>query len=224
MVRKQPSVFLFLGQDTPSKDRALSQIKQENLTSDTRDFNFDILHCQDREFSLQALQEKLLYHAAASAQRLVVLKGIEKAKTEVKKFLSAFVKQIPAGLVLVLDAERSNPRDEFLKSLEGYSQVMRFREEELPNTFALGRLIDARKAAQSLEVLHKLLDSGEKPERIMGGLRASWQRYPPPPAALKLRMKLLLKTDTAIKTGKIKPLFALERMIVALCSLGDLSG
>jgi len=189
-----------------------------------RDFNFDIVHCQDREFSLKALQEKLLYHAVVSAQRMVVIKDIENAKADVKKFLSAFVKEVPANLVLVLDAEHSNPRDEFLAGLQAHSQVMRFREEEAPNTFALGRLIDAKKAAQSLEVLHRLLDAGEKPERIMGGLRVSWQRYSQNPAALKMKMRLLLKTDIAIKTGKVKPLFALERMIVALCGLRNLSG
>ena len=219
MVKKQPAVYLFIGSDTPSKDTALSELAQQTLAPDTRDFNFDVLHCHDREFSLKVLQEKLLYHAAAGVQRMVVLRDVESAKADVKKFLSAFIQAPPEGLILVLDAERGDPKDEFFRSLERHARVQRFREEAAPNTFALGRLIEARKTAQSLEMLHRLLDAGEKPERIMGGLRASWQRYPPEQPAVKKRMRLLLAADLQVKTGKIKPVFALERMGVALCGL-----
>jgi DNA polymerase III delta subunit len=229
MVAREKSVYLFLGQDiidssgASLKDKALAQLKS-SLPRLTRDFNIDTLYASDRDFTLGTLQEKLLFLPQAGSHRIVVVKAVERAKKEVRDFLAAFVQKPCAGILLVLDAETPKPKDEWFRMIACHAQVVHFKEEKRADTFALGRMIDARKAQGSLELLHALLDEGEKPERIMGGLRSSWLRYCPDQAAVRKRIKVLLQTDLEIKTGRIKPVFALERMVVRLCGLRDFSG
>ena len=67
--------------------------------------------------------------------------------------------------------------------------------------------------------LSKLLEEGERPERILGGLRYAWERDAASPLETRRRLKALLTCDIEIKTGKIKPVFALERLVIKLCGL-----
>jgi hypothetical protein len=229
MVMKEKSVYLFLGQDildpenSSCKEKELNKLKA-NLPKQTRDFNLDILHCNDRTFSLNTLQEKLLFMPTGNAARIVVVRNLQDAKPEVKDFLCDYVKNPSLGIILVLDADRVELKNAFIERISRYAEVIRFRAETQVSTFTLSRLIETRKTEESLKVLHQLLDSGEKPERIMGGLRASWTRYPADPLSLKKRLKILLQCDLDIKTGKIKPAFALERLIVSLSGLRNFSG
>lgn len=71
----------------------------------------------------------------------------------------------------------------------------------------------------ALRILNELLRNGERPERILGGLRYAWEREFTPGVEAKRRLKLLLNCDINIKTGKLKPNFALEKLVISLCSL-----
>jgi DNA polymerase III delta subunit len=229
MVKKEKPVYLFLGQDILAEDNSSLKEKELNKLKDsiprkTRDFNLDILHCNDRSFSLNSLQEKLLFMAAGDSGRIVVVRNLQDAKPEVKDFIAGYVKNPSPGTILVLDMDSQLQENAFIDSISGYAQVRHFRTESRISTFALSRLIEARKAEESLKTLHQLLDSGEKPERIMGALRASWTRSPAGPLGLKKRLKILLQCDLDIKTGRIKPVFALEKLIVNLCGLRNFSG
>jgi len=125
---------------------------------------------------------------------------------------------------LVLDIEEVKAKDEFIETIKRFAQVCYFREERHVDVFALSRQIELKRTAPSLEILDHLLKHGEKPERILGGLRASWERNITDPAQAKKRVKLLLACDIDIKTGRIKPVFALERLVVNLCSLKSFPG
>ncbi|MFH0827716.1 MAG: hypothetical protein V1919_00950 [Candidatus Omnitrophota bacterium] len=229
MVKKEKSIYLFLGQDILSpensslKEKELNKLKAR-LALQTRDFNLDILHCSDSDFSLKVLQEKLLFLPAGDVFRIVVVRGLQDAKPEVKDFISGYVKNPSAGIILVLDVDKVGQKNAFIEGISQYSEIRHFRSEVQPSTFTLSRLIEAGKAEEGLKVLHQLLDSGEKPERIIGGLRASWIRYPSGPLILKKKLKVLLRCDLDIKTGKLKPVFALERLIVNLCGFGNFPG
>ncbi len=229
MVRKEKTVYLFLGQDildqnnSSLKEKELNKLKA-GLSGQTREFNLDILHCNDRTFNLNILQEKLLFMPAGDSSRIVVVRNIQDAKPEIKEFIAGYVKNPAWGIILVLDADKVESKNAFIENISRYSEIRHFRSETQVNTFTLSRLIESKKAEESLKVLHQLLDSGEKPERIMGGLRASWTRYPAGPLNLKRKLKILLECDLDIKTGKIKPGFALEKLIVDLCGLRNFPG
>ena len=64
------------------------------------------------------------------------------------------------------------------------------------------------------------MEDGEKPERIIGGLRYAWAKGNVYSAEAKKKLKALLNCDIDIKTGRLRPDFALEKLVIKLCSLG----
>lgn len=210
-------VYLFCGQDSFAKDIKLKQIKEKFLKPDTEDFNLDILYA--RELNLISLQEKLLCLPLGARKRIIVIKDAQALKENIREFLLKYAKTPQPSIELILDLDRLNPKDVFIKQIGRYAQTLRFQESRPIDTFALSRYIDSRKADYALRALNQLLREGEKPERILGGLRYSWQNSFSEPFKLKKRLKLLLNCDIDIKTGRLRPDFALEKLVVGLCCL-----
>ncbi|MFH1397522.1 MAG: hypothetical protein ABIH27_03100 [Candidatus Omnitrophota bacterium] len=215
MVRREVSAYLFIGEDNNSKDIQIKRFKEKFLRKETEDFNLDRLYSEG--LTLKYLQERLLCLPVKSEKRLVIIKNCLGLQEEIKEFLVQYLKTPYPKTVLILDIAKYDSRDRFLSRLFGKAQVIRFAETRQPNTFDLAHQIGFKKANTSLKILNQLLKNGEKPERILGGLRAAWQREIRQPLELKKRLKLLLDCDIDIKTGKAKPSLALERFIVSLC-------
>lgn len=224
MVEKAYFVYLFIGQDSISqeglsrKHAALSQIKKQFLVKTTEDFNLDVLYSD--ELNLKGLQEKFLCLPFNSKIRIIVIKEAQGLKEEIKDFILDYARNPRKEIILVLDMERQGTKDVFVGSISSYAKVYRFNEPALPDAFVLGRSIDNRSTEQALRVLNQLLQNGEKPERILGGLRFAFERGVVSSPETKKRLKLLLNCDIDIKTGKLKPVFALEKLIVNLCGSG----
>ncbi len=210
-------IYLFLGQDNPSKDIKLKQIKKEFLNPGVEEFNLDILY--GRELSLRVLQERLLCLPVKIKKRLIVIKGAEVLKDDIKEFLLKYVKKPSSKIILVLDTNKYERKDEFINSVSKFCQIYRFKETVEANTFSLSQQIDLKRADYALRVLNQLLKNGEKPERILGGLRYAWERDIHQPIERRKRLRLLLNCDSDIKTGRLKAHYALERLVVSLCCL-----
>lgn len=217
MVKKESLVYLFLGQDNFSKSIRLKRLKEEFLTKDTEYFNLDVLYA--KELKLLHLQERLLSLPLKSRKRIIVIKDSQNLADEIKDFLLQYIKKPPAKMLLVLDIERFFPQDRFVRQAMRYAEVCRFKEPLYLDTFTLSRSIDSRKTSHALGVLNLLLKNGEKPERILGGLRYSWENSLARPLETRKKLKLLLHCDIDIKTGRLKPDFALERLVVSLCRI-----
>ncbi len=211
-------IYLFVGHDTRSKDTRLQALRNEFVAPGTEHFNTDTLYARD--ITLKDLQEKLLSLPINSPHRLVTLRDGQNLKSDCKTFLVSYARQPYKGVVLVIDVEPKEKRDEFVAQMQRWASVVRFQETSRPDTFTLCRQIESLRADAALKVLHQLLDDGEKPERIMGGLRYSWMRDTLPSGQVKKRLKMLLSCDREIKTGLLQPVFALEKLIVGLCSFG----
>lgn len=222
MVRKQISVHLFIGEDCLSKDIKLKRLKQEFLRPQVEQFNLDILYA--KELSLKDLQEKLKSLPVKAEKRLIVIKGAGELKEEVKEFMLECVLNPPAHIILILDISRRDYKDEFVNRISKYASIYHFKETIQPDTFALSRRIDRRQPDYALRILNQLLQSGEKPERILGGLRYSWDREITHPLKKRKRLKLLLNCDLDIKTGRLRPSFALEKLVINLCCLNESFG
>jgi len=222
MVRKETSVYLFIGQDSLSKDIRLKKLKEEVLDPHTQYFNLDVLYA--KELSLKGLQERLLSLPLGAKKRIVVIKDSQSLKEEIKEFVIKYVRSPQPKILLVLDINKYSYQDEFIKQISRYSEVCRFKEDARVDTFALGRAIDSKKSSYALGVLNQLLRSGEKPERILGGLRYSWENSNADSFQIRKKLTLLLSCDIDIKTGRLRSDFALERLVVNLCCLAKPSG
>ena len=222
MVRKENSAYLFIGQDSPSKDIKLASLKKEFLDHSTQHFDLDVLYA--KELNLRDLQERLLSLPLGAKERVVVIRDAQRLKEEVKGFIAKYVKKPKGHIVLVLDMNKYSPRDEFIRQISGFSEVCRFKEDPHVDTFVLSRAIESRKPNYALTVLNQLLRDGEKPERILGGLRYSWENSNFPVLQVRKRLALLLACDLDIKTGRTRPDFALEKLVVNLCCFTKPSG
>jgi len=225
MVKKETAAYLFIGQDSLSKDIKLKQLRQDLLDREVEQFNLDILYA--RELSLHHLQEKLLCIPVRAKRRLVVIRGAEGLKKEIKDFVLKYIRNPYPGVILVLDINsaftyKGDPaQDEFFSHISKYSQVYRFKEDARPDTFMLGRYIEQRQSPYALRILNQLLKNGERPERILGGLRYVYQRSTHVRPDRRRQLKLILNCDLEIKTGRLKPSFALEKLVVNLCCLAQ---
>ena len=212
-------VYLFIGQDSPAKDIELKRIKKESLTRELEQFNLDILYAEG--LSLNGLQEKLLSLPVKSPKRIVVIKNVQELKKDIEDFITGWSKKPDQDIILVLDIDRQNNKDAFIRSINKYAKIIRFKENVPLNTFNLSRLIEQRRTDYALRVLNQLIKDGERPERILGGLRYSLEASMMSALEARLRFKLLLNCDIEIKTGRLKPVFALEKLVVNLCALAQ---
>lgn len=212
-------VYLFIGEDSPSKDIQLKAIRKEFLAKETEQFNLDILYA--KELNLKFLQEKLLFLPVKSAKRAIVIKDAQNLKEDLKEFLLEFLKKLHKQLILILDVNHYERKDEFINSVCRFAKVYRFKEALQPDTFSLSRQINLKRPDYALRLLNQLLKNGERPERILGGLRYVYERETMGRLEARKRLKLLLNCDIDIKTGRIKPAFALEKLVINLCGLGE---
>lgn len=209
-------VYLFIGDDQFSKDIKLDKIKEELFLKEFEPFNFDILYA--RELDLVKLQEALLRLPFKAKQRLILIKEAFSLKEPIKEYLLSYLKKdLKPPTLLILDIERLDKKDAFLNKIAYYSKVFRFKESPVQDTFQLSDEINNKRINTSLKILRGLLLSGTRPEKIMGGLRYCWENSYLSVAERKKRLNLLLNCDIEIKTGKAKPEFVLERLLIRLC-------
>jgi len=210
-------VYLFIGEDSLSKNIKINQLKQELFAKDIEQFNLDILYAKD--LTLTVLQERLLCLPVKAQKRLIVIKDAQNLKEDIRAFILRVAQNSLPKVVLVLDIDRKDRDDEFINRIQRLAKIIQFRESARLDTFALSRQIELRKPDYALRLLDQLLRNGERPERILGGLRYSLERNTDNPLEINQRLKLLLNCDLDIKTGRLKPNFALEKLVVSLCRL-----
>ena len=208
-------VYLLIGQDIAAKEIQLKKIKQEFLPPQLQDFNLDTLYA--KEIILKDIQERFLSIPLKSAKRIIVIKDADSLNEESRNFLLSYSKKPHKQLVLILDFQHYDYKDEFIKGISAHASMLRFKEIVNPDTFVLNRQIELRKTDSALRILNQLFINGEAPERILGGLRYAWEKQGVAALGAKRKLKLLLNCDIEIKTGRLKPAFALEKLVVSLC-------
>lgn len=208
-------VYLLIGQDIAAKAAQLNKIKQEFLPPQLQDFNLDTLYA--KETNLKDIQERFLSIPLKSAKRIMVIKDAQLLDEGSRDFLLAISKKPLVQLVLVLDFAEYDYKDKFIKDISGYARLLRFKETVNPDTFVLNRQIELRKTDSALRLLNELLKNGEAPERILGGLRYAWEKQDIQSTSARRKLKLLLGADLEMKTGRLKPAVALEKLVVSLC-------
>lgn len=210
-------VYLLIGQDTQAKETFFKKIKQEFLSQELQDFNLDRLYA--KEITLKDIQERLLAIPLKSAKRIILIKDAHSLDKESRDFLLSYSRRPQKQLVLVFDFEEYDYKDEFIKGISAQANacLMRFKERVDPDAFVLNRQIELRKTGPALRILNQLLKNGEAPERILGGLRYAWEKQGIAASGATRKLKLLLNCDLEIKTGRLKPAFALEKLVVSLC-------
>lgn len=212
-------IYLLIGQDVSSKDAALKQIKDKFLTPELELFNLDVLYAKDLDLFL--FQEKLLTHPVNSAKRVIVVREAHNLKESLREFILKYAQAPSETVALVLDFAQKNYKDGFVRNISAFAQVREFKATFKPNAFTLSDQIKLKKASSALGILAQLLDEGEEPGRILGGLRSSWEKDINFSPEAKKRIQALLACDIEIKTGRLKAELALEKMVISLCGFSE---
>lgn len=217
-------LYLFIGQDSPYQDSSLSckdlqlkKIKERSFPKEMEQFNLDLLYGDG--LKLKELQERLLLLPVEAGCRVIVIRNAQELEPQIDAFLVQWAKDVGKKTILVLDIEDPQKKETLIRNLSKYAQTIRFKENLALTTFTLARSIEQRRTAYALKVLGELLKDGERPERILGGLRYRLEKSLLSGLEIKRRVKLLLDCDIEIKTGKVSPTLALEKLTVKLTSL-----
>ena len=230
--------YLFVGEDEFSKDIKLHKIKQELNLAQLESFNFEILYSKDLD--LRTLQERLLLlpinpalackGGVKTRQRLILIKDVPRLSADIKQYLCTWLSKPFPHVSLILDARRIDKRDQFFNRISGLVRLINFRQSTQINSFTLAYqimqtsqyarpLMRQKKIKPAMRLLRQLLLQGERPERILGAFRYQLQEERLDVTERKKRLIFLLDCDVDIKTGKLKPEFALERLLIKLCYL-----
>jgi len=218
--------YLFIGEDESAKRDKINSLKSELLEKGFEDFNCESFYA--KELTLPLFKEALSRLPLESPQRIVVIKDVFKLKDELKDYLAAQIEKLPEDLILILEsAVIPKTESAFVNKISRYGKVIPFKAKEKIDAFGLARAIERKDASSALNLLVDLFRNGEKPEMILGALRHRFVKSDSFSSAtdnLKLKEKkekvgLLMEADLNLKTGKVKPEFALEVLVVKLCGL-----
>jgi len=219
-------IYLFIGEDEFSKDIKLQKIKQDFKLGELESFNFEILY--SKNLNLKTLQEKLLSLPIKAKQRLILIKDVPSLSSDIKEYLLTFLKKPFPHVSLILDARRIDQRDRFFEQISRRCKLINFRQSSQINAFTLARQImhtppyprqigREKIIKPAMRLLRQLLLQGERPEKIIGALRYQLHKERLDFFERKKKLLFLLNCDIDIKTGRLKPEFALERLLIRLC-------
>jgi len=103
MVRSHPAVFLFIGSDPYSKEKAVESLGAEISKGAPKDLEYKVFHGKDAEFG------KILDHIKTSPlfseKRLVLIRDAGQMNPEVIELLTGALKDLPQSTYLIFDFE-----------------------------------------------------------------------------------------------------------------------
>ncbi|MBL7197498.1 MAG: hypothetical protein ISS47_05325 [Candidatus Omnitrophica bacterium] len=213
-------VYLFVGIDEISKERKIRRIKQENFQGKENSFDYELFYADtiDRLKLIDSLNRLPLQ----AKKRIVVIKQVEKFSPANRKILLSFIKTPHNYNILILDTEISDLKNnKFVLDISRYAKIFNFKKERLLTVFDLADAIVKKNTAIALKILFQLISKGERPHRLLGALSWKWNKIQEflTNEEFKKGLRLFFETDVNIKSGRLKPNFALELLVIKLCDL-----
>lgn len=211
--------YLFLGVDVIAKDSKIATLRKQIFSSGQGlDFDYDVWHAHKLE--AETLKKSLLNLPAVSKKRLVIIRDSHKLTPQNQDILQAFIVEKSPHADLILDSEEWDQKTAFVKKVARFCEVVEFKSEKKLNVFDMTKAIDYQQDAEALKILDQLLSTGNHPLQIMGGLVWAWgkSRERISPQRFERGLLAMQEADLNIKRSRLKPEYALEMLIVKLCS------
>jgi DNA polymerase III delta subunit len=213
-------IYILLGEDRSAKDEKIAAIKKKVFQPlESPDFDYEVLHAIDLDPA--TLKKSLLALPAVASQRLVMIREAHKLTDHHRKLILESLAMQNPTTVLILDTDEGFPQS-FLKMLPAKAQVLRTTTQEVSqNVFDMTRAMASRQPQDALKILSGLLENGDHPLQIMGGLVWFWGKSKQRLPAQKFHqgLKHLQEADLQIKRSLLQPEYALEVAVVKLSSL-----
>ena len=211
-------IYLLIGQ-SPSKENKISEIKSSVLTSkESLSFDYEVLHAH--KLSADVLKKSLVSIPSISKKRVVLIRQAHELNAQAKKIILACLKDFVSSLELILDADQWSAKDAFLKNLGQSVKIVNFEKEQKVSVFDLTKAIASHKKLEALRLLDKLIKAGDHPLQIIGAIVWAWKKSRNRISKEKFHQGLVMlqEVDFCIKRSRLKPEYALEILVVKLCS------
>jgi len=210
-----------LGEDRLAKEEKINEVKATCLPSnDAMKFDYELLH--GTKLDPAALKKSLLALPAVAAKRLILIRSAEKLSPHNKKIILEFIQTENLHAVLILDTDETAVKNAFFTKITAAAKVMRFgRGDTKKNVFDMTRAMEGRNPSDALKILSGLLDEGDHPLQIMGGLVWFWGKSKNRLSGdgFKKGLLVLQEADLNIKRSRLRPQHAVEIAVTKLSSL-----
>ncbi len=212
-------IYFLIGEDPLVKDQKFAEIKKAVLTKEAVNFDYEVLDAH--KLDPDDLQKALLALPVVAKKRLLVVRQAHKLTEKNISLLLKFAQTPDLKTDVVCDAPVAELKTAAFKELIASAKVFQSSSDKKENVFDVTKAMTARKPAEALSVLGRILSSGEHPLQILSGLLWFWGREKNrvSPERFQKGLKVLQETDVNIKRSRLKPEYALEVLVVKLTSL-----
>ena len=214
--------FLFLGDDQICKKDRIDSIKNQYLDKDFKDIDFEVVYSDNKELRPPQFNEILSYPPVnPTKKRIIYIRKIETLNNDNRNVLIRYLKSPSNSILLLLDSDKLEIEDPFVKELEPFVKKINLKKERKVNVFDLTQAIVGHNEVYALKILNTLLKNQEKPQSILGALSWQWENLKNKLNLDKFRegLRILLDTDIKIKTGRLKEELALQLVVIRLTDL-----
>jgi len=213
-------IYLLVGHNFLEKNQKIEEIKNKTLSlSGARNFDYEVL--DGAKIDAKEFKQALLVLPVISKKRLLVIRSIHKLKADNQKILLEFIQSQPQYVDFICDSDEGDSKTAFFDKLSAQAKVFQFGVAVKSNVFDVTKAIGARNPQQALKMLTNLLEEGNHPLQLMGGLIWFWGGLKGRLSSDKFRQGLveIQKADLNIKRSRLSPENALEVLIVKLSCL-----
>ena len=212
--------YLFLGEDTLAKDQKITELKKKILpTPQAAQFDYESLSAS--KLDPEDLKKSLISLPAIASKRLIIIRDCHRLSAHNQELIVEFLEKSFQHAVLVLDSGEWDQKNSFLKKIRRMVELVEFSSSPKLNVFDLTKAIDLKKEVEALKILDQLTSGGTHPLQVLGGIVWFWGQTRSRLSAKQFEGGLLAlqEADLNIKRSRLKPEYAVELLVVKLCSL-----
>ncbi|OGX07185.1 MAG: hypothetical protein A2Y06_05310 [Omnitrophica WOR_2 bacterium GWA2_37_7] len=150
----------------------------------------------------------------------MILHTCQKLSDQNKKIILEFAQIDEDKVVLILDSDSAASKNSFIQELYKRAEVLSFSKGRPLTAFSMEEDILSCNPKGALQVLFVLLENGQMPVWILGGILSFWQKNKRRMAESRYKKGLLelQEADLNIKRTRINVQHALEILVVKLAS------
>jgi len=211
---------LLLGSNTFQKDQRIAQMKEE-LFHDDQAIRFDCQTLYGHKVSADLFKESLMALPAMAPKRLLIIRELKKLSADNQKILLAFLEQRHAHAICICDGEGMEATTALSKKLKPYMEVVDFNTGKSKSIFDVTNALGYGKRAEALKALYELINEGNHPLQLMGGLVWFWgkQKTRLSRECYKKGLLEIQEADIHIKRSRLKADYTLEVLVTKLSLL-----
>jgi len=214
-------IYLFWGENKAAKEERIAEIKKRNLTSADA-FNLDYESLHGSKLDPATLKKALIALPAISKRRFILIRAVEKLNAHNKQIILDFIQIKNQHAVLILDLDEALPKNSFFTKIAEIAEAVCFgRGAAQESVFDMTRALEGKNSPGALKILNQLLEGGNHPLQIMGGLVWFWGKSKNRLTKDQFKKGLLVlqEADLNIKRSRLKPEYAVEIAVTKLSLL-----